>query len=140
MCFFFLMIRRPPRSTRTDTLFPYTTLFRSDDLRHQPRPVDAVHRRQRDLAPRLFVAEQSLHHRLRIVEAAVDRDIVDVGGEHRRHLAPLNIADAAFGMEHEAADMLAPRDRLDRRRTGFPRRRASGPDSGLPPRENVTAQ
>src|SRR3546814_11690408 len=32
-CFFFLMIRRPPRSTRTDTLFPYTTLFRS---RHTP--------------------------------------------------------------------------------------------------------
>src|SRR3546814_4771457 len=32
MCytFFFLMIRRPPRSTRTDTLFPYTTLFSSD--------------------------------------------------------------------------------------------------------------
>src|SRR3546814_13231400 len=28
--FFFLMIRRPPRSTRTDTLFPYTTLFRSN--------------------------------------------------------------------------------------------------------------
>src|SRR3546814_19660074 len=27
--FFFLMIRRPPRSTRIDTLFPYTTLFRS---------------------------------------------------------------------------------------------------------------
>src|SRR3546814_1782206 len=27
--FFFLMVRRPPRSTRTDTLFPYTTLFRS---------------------------------------------------------------------------------------------------------------
>src|SRR3546814_19874826 len=27
----FLMIRRPPRSTRTDTLFPYTTLFRSAD-------------------------------------------------------------------------------------------------------------
>src|SRR3546814_14955398 len=29
ICVFFLMIRRPPRSTRTDTLFPYTTLFRS---------------------------------------------------------------------------------------------------------------
>src|SRR3546814_18906949 len=27
--FFFLIIRRPPRSTLTDTLFPYTTLFRS---------------------------------------------------------------------------------------------------------------
>src|SRR3546814_8350006 len=30
VCIFFLMIRRPPRSTRTDTLFPYTTLFRSN--------------------------------------------------------------------------------------------------------------
>src|SRR3546814_12589962 len=29
---FFLMIRRPPRSTRTDTLFPYTTLFRSPGM------------------------------------------------------------------------------------------------------------
>src|SRR3546814_4425447 len=29
MILLFLMIRRPPRSTRTDTLFPYTTLFRS---------------------------------------------------------------------------------------------------------------
>src|SRR3546814_5771939 len=36
--FFFLRIRRPPRSTRTDTLFPYTTLFRSRDLfRRSPR-------------------------------------------------------------------------------------------------------
>src|SRR3546814_16483896 len=31
MCFFFLRIPRPPRSTRTDTLFPYTTLFLSLD-------------------------------------------------------------------------------------------------------------
>src|SRR3546814_20063556 len=44
---FFLMIRRPPRSTRTDTLFPYTTLFRSlapydqDDRRAEPRVGDA---------------------------------------------------------------------------------------------------
>src|SRR3546814_5390329 len=30
------MIRRPPRSTRTDTLFPYTTLFRSDRRQSQP--------------------------------------------------------------------------------------------------------
>src|SRR5881396_1693447 len=33
--FFFLMIRRPPRSTRYETLFPYTTLFRSE-RRRQP--------------------------------------------------------------------------------------------------------
>src|SRR3546814_4141719 len=38
--FFFLMIRRPPRSTRTDTLFPYTTLFRS--LRIDRRQYRAV--------------------------------------------------------------------------------------------------
>src|SRR3546814_3667763 len=31
------MIRRPPRSTRTDTLFPYTTLFRSEPSRGEPR-------------------------------------------------------------------------------------------------------
>src|SRR3546814_2335191 len=36
------MIRRPPRSTRTDTLFPYTTLFRSTDiLEKNPSPVAA---------------------------------------------------------------------------------------------------
>src|SRR3546814_18353311 len=32
MFFFCVMIRRPPRSTRTDTLFPYTTLFRSERI------------------------------------------------------------------------------------------------------------
>src|SRR3546814_10157138 len=35
-CIFFLMIRRPPRSTRTATLFPYTTLFRSPLPRRSP--------------------------------------------------------------------------------------------------------
>src|SRR3546814_3633182 len=34
------MIRRPPRSTRTDTLFPYTTLFRSSFRRHPDRTVE----------------------------------------------------------------------------------------------------
>src|SRR3546814_5038483 len=59
--FFFLMIRRPPRSTRTDTLSPYTTLFRSGRqlaVHHRqgrsasvPSPADhgmARHRHQRD--------------------------------------------------------------------------------------------
>src|SRR3546814_11964870 len=41
--FFFLMIRRPPRSTRTDTLFPYTTLFRSGQRQRE-------HTGQRDRA------------------------------------------------------------------------------------------
>src|SRR3546814_15736351 len=41
------MIRRPPRSTRTDTLFPYTTLFRSDQPWHsksKPRSKPKIHR------------------------------------------------------------------------------------------------
>src|SRR3546814_2887511 len=39
-CFFFLMIRQPPRSTRTDPLFPYPTLFRSlGDVEAQPRTI-----------------------------------------------------------------------------------------------------
>src|SRR3546814_2268197 len=41
--FFFLMIRRPPRSTRTDTLFPYTTLFRSHSISSADTPLP--HRR-----------------------------------------------------------------------------------------------
>src|SRR3546814_14339778 len=39
------MIRRPPKSTRTDTLFPYTTLFRSH-ARHVRRGVQPVRRAQ----------------------------------------------------------------------------------------------
>src|SRR3546814_9096374 len=39
------MIRRPPRSTRTDTLFPYTTLFRSDVVPHRHRQHRVVLRR-----------------------------------------------------------------------------------------------
>src|SRR3546814_19000282 len=38
--FFFLMIRRPPRSTRIDTLFPYTTLFRSVALVYLESPAN----------------------------------------------------------------------------------------------------
>src|SRR3546814_6827007 len=43
---FFLMILRPPKSTRTVTLFPYTTLFRSRTSRRKDRPgVCAIHRK-----------------------------------------------------------------------------------------------
>src|SRR3546814_16240314 len=41
--FIFLMLRRPPRSTRTDTLFPYTTLFRSAQA--PPPPIGWQYRR-----------------------------------------------------------------------------------------------
>src|SRR3546814_1237348 len=44
------MIRRPPRSTRTDTLFPYTTLFRSQPLR-EVAPLPPYRRHQRAASP-----------------------------------------------------------------------------------------
>src|SRR3546814_17797863 len=44
------MIRRPPRSTRTDTLFPYTTLFRSGGVKARHAPELARHLDRRGLA------------------------------------------------------------------------------------------
>src|SRR3546814_9880557 len=48
------MIRRPPRSTRTDTLFPYTTLFRSDG---PPPPVDLAREKANGDLVRRLIAE-----------------------------------------------------------------------------------
>src|SRR3546814_10491810 len=48
--FCFLMIRRPPRSTRTDTLFPYTTLFRSRKSGHAVVPIPCGAKRERATA------------------------------------------------------------------------------------------
>src|SRR3546814_3675184 len=59
---FFLMIRRPPRSTRTDTLFPYTTLFRS-----QAGKLRFAERRARlDEMNPLRHAAEARHHAQRI--------------------------------------------------------------------------
>src|SRR3546814_1815311 len=54
--FFFLMIRRPPRSTRTDTLFPYTTLFRSPDRADRARRKRYSRQRSFDACPFLYHA------------------------------------------------------------------------------------
>src|SRR3546814_4133915 len=103
------MIRRPPRSTRTDTLFPYTTLFRSSALQSgrwleiaaspsAPRNDDVLVRRV------LFGA-------LRL--GGVDPPI-EVVGEAREGLfepCPVLARRLAFGIERLAG----PRDRQDRR-------------------------
>src|SRR3546814_6551834 len=68
------MIRRPPRSTRTDTLFPYTTLFRSDGtLQNSLLHYDAglaslprsgiVHRLDKDTSGLLVVARSLGTHK-----------------------------------------------------------------------------
>src|SRR3546814_5858623 len=64
------MIRRPPRSTRTDTLFPYTTLFRSPvDGGHEPAPdvVAQLDERVGVAAPQYVVSEAGE----RVVEVGV---------------------------------------------------------------------
>src|SRR3546814_13556445 len=68
---FFLMIRLPPRSTRTDTLFPYTTLFRSEFLivaqerydrcRNTKAEAEAASKRA-DLAAKVFAQYRSEEH------------------------------------------------------------------------------
>src|SRR3546814_14258400 len=71
VCFFLLMIRRPPRSTRTDTLFPYTTLFRSRQRRRysrRARPSARVPRDRRARLCRLRLLRSALHSRGRAGE------------------------------------------------------------------------
>src|SRR3546814_17031002 len=53
------MIRRPPRSTRTDTLFPYTTLFRSDQQTHQQQ---AQHHAESGAPQRADIAADQIAH------------------------------------------------------------------------------
>src|SRR3546814_2833541 len=63
---FFLMIRRPPRSTRTDTLFPYTTLFRSDhDDEQRALGEILLHRRNRPFDERGAIIERLRDNTLR---------------------------------------------------------------------------
>src|SRR3546814_20329201 len=82
--FFFLMLRRPPISTRTDTLFPYTTLFRSG-ARHADRAVPGrkQHIRpdsseQRNLEQRLAKLDPAL----RPEDALEPRQRIEIGRAH----------------------------------------------------------
>src|SRR3546814_13371484 len=78
------MIRRPPRSTRTDTLFPYTTLFRSElvlDIFPLARLVADLRSKLRALRIREAGGPHELERRARR-----RRLFVGIGdGEHRRH-------------------------------------------------------
>src|SRR3546814_10572975 len=87
------MIRRPPRSTRTDTLFPYTTLFRSH-LRHAFAVID-VH-----LAAKGFDVKSLLRvgfHRRAIGDSARSRKSAPRSEEHTSELQSLmRISYAVF--------------------------------------------
>src|SRR3546814_3352394 len=86
--FIFLMIRRPPRATRTDTLFPYTTLFRSD------QPALYENYRSGIAAYRVPVANGRYRVTLHLFEPAEDAagkrvfDVAVSGGAARRGVDP----------------------------------------------------
>src|SRR3546814_7442592 len=58
------MIRRPPRSTRTDTLFPYTTLFRSRRRQKRGAAPDGSRSRKKACPCRCWVPRNSLASRI----------------------------------------------------------------------------
>src|SRR3546814_10101310 len=79
------MIRRPPRSTRTDTLFPYTTLFRSD--------VGFIQAPARIKATPPEPEQPLLHLRGVALDPAIDRRMVDRNAAFRQHFLKVAIAD-----------------------------------------------
>src|SRR3546814_2664255 len=96
------MIRRPPRSTRTDTLFPYTTLFRSfgveigfaQDRRH--RHIVARDRR-RQVAPERDAALAPVEEIVGFGQAGLITDAVERSEEHTSELQSLmRISYAVF--------------------------------------------
>src|SRR3546814_10189160 len=90
---FFLMIRRPPRSTRTDTLFPYTTLFRSWSERVEGRAV--LHSVLVELQPELRIWDALSRGRRLTVVTDVRR--LDRSEEHTSELQSLmRISYAVF--------------------------------------------
>src|SRR3546814_10171160 len=135
---FLLMIRRPPRSTRTDTLFPYTTLFRSGRCRRRPArgvagggqlPVvhHAVPVRVRARLPAAGAADAARARGDRDAQAtgqrAPVRDRRRVRGVGGADAARYRVATAARGAVVRALRTRADRD-LVHRATARPRQRS----------------
>src|SRR3546814_7084205 len=87
MVLLLLMIRRPPRSTRTDTLFPYTTLFRS-------REGTSVYGRTREAAGYDFAERSGKLDAQREVGTSGTRDGARIG-EQRRQSENFGFAEGA---------------------------------------------
>src|SRR3546814_16769762 len=111
------MIRRPPRSTRTDTLFPYTTLFRAPDRRPAARRSDQAHRRrnQRVELVRLMplASDIALAHRLADAAGAAIRPLFRAAFAHeaKADASPVTEADrAAEAAMRRLLDAEAARD------------------------------
>src|SRR3546814_1615012 len=108
------MIRRPPRSTRTDTLFPYTTLFRSVEQHPERRILDrpALHLLDLIVDHRqpAAVADDQQRHALLILEAdlagALQRQRARRSEEHTSELQSLmRISYAVFCLKKKQKDI-----------------------------------
>src|SRR3546814_10350646 len=113
--FFCFMKRRPPRSTRTDTLFPYTTLFRSERRGSQPANLFQV-QNDRDMVRGSFPGPRLADHPQR-PQAAVQRGrrqhvvqppAVVLGVGLRKRLAPPVVRRFGFGTEKARTVVTSP--------------------------------
>ncbi|MFM8991255.1 MAG: hypothetical protein ACKOUS_16925, partial [Alphaproteobacteria bacterium] len=86
------------------------------DLHGHARPVDGVHRREGEAVAERDVGEHGLEQVLAVVEGPLQRDVVDVGRQHRRHLPALHLRGAALRVHDEDVDRLAVPAGLDRGR------------------------
>src|SRR3546814_3300869 len=92
------MIRRPPRSTRTDTRFPYTTLFRSGLARHrQRRQRAAIEHRQRQ---QIVVVERAHRFLLDRADDAVEPRPIDLVREAKARRVDEDRLGAQRSEEH----------------------------------------
>src|SRR3546814_3554858 len=98
------MIRRPPRSTRTDTLFPYTTLFRSDQ---DSRAVEDLPGLSQAAPQAVSIARspawQSLAQGLPGIARTGPRHPLGRDGRHRRAKRLRQVHVPATGLRHAAA-------------------------------------
>src|SRR3546814_10376654 len=101
------MRRRPPRSTRTDTLLPYTTLFRSDALDEIERLRDVTHQRRKGLGMSAVTA--GLLHHLAAVRTRRYRTAAHVCHEvHQPEAFLLHRLDARCGCRKAVGHGIGP--------------------------------
>src|SRR3546814_4624433 len=111
------MIPRPPRSTRTDTLFPYTTLVRSQSLEQLRRSVEDFAEAADAIGDHRLARRPLVGDRRRALDRAIERDLRDAGetdafersAEHTSDLQSLlRISYAVFCLKKKTTDNHTP--------------------------------
>src|SRR3546814_19374229 len=117
------MIRRPPRSTRTDTLFPYTTLFRS--LAEHEAHVESLEQKHQH-------AREALEHYLTSVKE--QRDQEQRRHEHQVQGLQVELRQANEGLtgkNHELMQLRRDNVKMGRKRGQLEKERGQAPDDKM---------